>query len=261
MLPKQAHNNVQSCRPSYGCTSSLIGIRYRNSRAASKRCESVSSALPLCPIPTGQQIAYVSKPDVAFLYREVYEKQTYLQHGVTISPGNTVLDVGANIGIFAAYAARKVGKRGLVIAVEPVPPTWEVLQYNMDVLQGPGEYESSKLPAPNLSLYWRRARNLMLVLPVGDGQVLLINKGVGDGSREALDFTFYPAAAGETLHLHSRSEGASHLIVHVMICCVRLAQAGAPCIQMPLRYRMQCTYSWSVHCLVLRAWTSHWSTE
>ncbi|KAK9917786.1 hypothetical protein WJX75_008210 [Coccomyxa subellipsoidea] len=80
---------------------------------------------------------------------------------------DTVLDVGANIGIFAAFAAEKVGKSGLVIAVEPVPPTWEVLNYNVDLLHRPG-----------------------------DGEIILINRGVGDGSKEAIDFTFYPAAAG-----------------------------------------------------------------
>lgn len=91
----------------------------------------MSASFRTCPLPTGENVAYISKPDVAFLYREVYEKQSYLQHGVTIAPGNTVLDVGANIGMFAAFAAQRVGILGHVIAVEPIPLTCDVLTYNM----------------------------------------------------------------------------------------------------------------------------------
>ena len=138
MLSKQACYSVGSCTSPFASTSVSCRLKHRKVRAASKRCEAVCTAPPLCPIPNGLEIAYVSKPDVAFLFREVYEKQTYLQHGVTISPGDTVLDVGANIGIFAAFAAEKVGNSGLVIAVEPVPPTWEVLKYNVDLMKRPG---------------------------------------------------------------------------------------------------------------------------
>lgn len=142
MLSKQAYYSLGLFQSPFGCTRALRRQKNRKCRAASKCSEAVCAALPLCTIPNGLEIAYVSKPDVAFLYREVYEKQSYLQHGVTISPGDTVLDVGANIGIFAAFAAEKVGKSGLVIAVEPVPPTWEVLNYNVDLMHRPGDHQT-----------------------------------------------------------------------------------------------------------------------
>lgn len=40
-----------------------------------------------------------------FLYEEVYQQQQYLQHGVKLNPGDTVIDVGGNIGLFAMLAA------------------------------------------------------------------------------------------------------------------------------------------------------------
>lgn len=40
-----------------------------------------------------------------FLYEEVYCQQQYLQHGVGLKPGDTVVDVGANIGLFSLFAA------------------------------------------------------------------------------------------------------------------------------------------------------------
>ena len=93
----------------------------------------------------GVSIAYVSKPDVAFLYREIEEKDCYLQHGISLPRGGTVIDVGANIGVFAAHAARKVSSKGRVIACEPVPATFAALQYNMRSTLNAGMH-SSMLP-------------------------------------------------------------------------------------------------------------------
>ena len=44
------------------------------------------------------QIECISQADVKFLWNEIFEKQAYLQHGMGVAPGATVLDVGANIG-------------------------------------------------------------------------------------------------------------------------------------------------------------------
>ena len=119
----------------------------RECRRATRRSRPVSASFRTCPLPTGENVAYISKPDVAFLYREVYEKQSYIQHGITLAPGDTVLDVGANIGMFAAFAAQRVGLSGHVVAVEPIPLTCDVLSYNMSTMlcQGAG-IERDKSP-------------------------------------------------------------------------------------------------------------------
>ena len=64
--------------------------------------------LPQTRLPNGLKIRYVSRKDVPFLYREVYEEQNYLQ-GLSLRHGNTVLDIGANIGLFGLRAAETVG--------------------------------------------------------------------------------------------------------------------------------------------------------
>lgn len=53
-----------------------------------------------------------------------------------IEPGATVIDVGANIGLWSLLAARRVG-RGAVHAFEPAPTTFARLQRNLD-LNGTG---------------------------------------------------------------------------------------------------------------------------
>jgi len=48
-----------------------------------------------------------------------------------IKVGDVVLDIGANIGYYAVLFADKVGKKGKVIAIEPDPINFEILQKNI----------------------------------------------------------------------------------------------------------------------------------
>ena len=60
-------------------------------------------------LPSGLTIHAVSTLDIDFLYREIFEQQIYEQHGISIAEGSTVLDCGANIGLFSVYAAEAAG--------------------------------------------------------------------------------------------------------------------------------------------------------
>lgn len=51
--------------------------------------------------------------------------------GHCLRPGATAIDVGANIGYNTIRAARLVGPRGLVFALEPTPDTLAVLRHNI----------------------------------------------------------------------------------------------------------------------------------
>lgn len=48
-----------------------------------------------------------------------------------LRPGDIFVDVGANIGLFTAIAAKLVGKKGLVYAFEPCSLTYDRLKYNV----------------------------------------------------------------------------------------------------------------------------------
>ena len=48
-----------------------------------------------------------------------------------VSPGSTVIDVGANIGYNTIRAARRAGPRGRVVAFEPTPDNLAVLRHNI----------------------------------------------------------------------------------------------------------------------------------
>jgi FkbM family methyltransferase len=48
-----------------------------------------------------------------------------------LGPGDVFVDVGANCGTYSLFAARRVGPRGSVIAVEPMPEMLERLHFNV----------------------------------------------------------------------------------------------------------------------------------
>jgi len=58
---------------------------------------------------------------------KVYDRQFQL------APGNIVVDVGAHIGAYTIKAAREVSPSGLVIAVEPHEPNYQILLQNVRI--------------------------------------------------------------------------------------------------------------------------------
>ena len=50
-----------------------------------------------------------------------------------LKPGMVVIDVGANIGYFTLLAARRVSPKGKVVALEPFPESYELLEKNVRV--------------------------------------------------------------------------------------------------------------------------------
>ncbi|ELR99204.1 FkbM family methyltransferase [Gloeocapsa sp. PCC 73106] len=65
-------------------------------------------------------------------YQEYFDAQLLLS---LIHPGATVLDIGANFGYYALSAGTKVGKDGLVLAFEPNPEAYELLERNTQINQ------------------------------------------------------------------------------------------------------------------------------
>ena len=61
----------------------------------------------------------------------IFEPETLAFCEKTIRPGNTVVDVGANIGYYTVYFSRFVGAAGRVIAFEPDPFNFSLLQKNV----------------------------------------------------------------------------------------------------------------------------------
>lgn len=48
-----------------------------------------------------------------------------------VRPGDFAIDIGANIGIYSKVLSELVGPGGRVYSIEPFPPTFEILYYNL----------------------------------------------------------------------------------------------------------------------------------
>jgi FkbM family methyltransferase len=82
----------------------------------------------------GLEIFHLNLEETRFVHDEIFTDRTYLRHGITLSDGACVVDVGANIGLFAVFVHRNY-KNARIIAVEPVPEVFDVLSANADLHQ------------------------------------------------------------------------------------------------------------------------------
>ena len=67
----------------------------------------------------------------SFTFYENLIRRDYLANGITLRPGDTVVDIGANIGAFTVLVAKVVGPHGRVISFEPVTQTFARLEENV----------------------------------------------------------------------------------------------------------------------------------
>jgi FkbM family methyltransferase len=80
-----------------------------------------------------QLLRHPDPSQLLFQITEIADEQTYLRCGVTVERGDVVLDVGANVGVAAAFFA-VICEAGQVHCFEPVEPVFELLRQNVGQL-------------------------------------------------------------------------------------------------------------------------------
>ncbi len=96
--------------------------------------ESVISSKKL---PNGSKVFFPKKnifqfyDETTFFYDEV---QDYFKNGISCCEGDTVVDVGANIGLFAMHAYHKYNQNINIYSFEPIQQTFEALSLNVQNL-------------------------------------------------------------------------------------------------------------------------------
>lgn len=83
---------------------------------------------------------------LGFLHRGSAEKRVYLS---IVKRGDTVIDVGANVGYFTMLFSDLVGKNGEVHAFEPVPATFQQLSQNIRRYPGYGNVQLNSVALGN----------------------------------------------------------------------------------------------------------------
>lgn len=87
--------------------------------------------MSLLRLPNGMEIACQSATEAHFLYRDIFEREVYCRHGISLEDAECVFDVGANVGLFTLFVHRR-RPRATIFAVEPAPPLAEILRFNVE---------------------------------------------------------------------------------------------------------------------------------
>lgn len=64
------------------------------------------------------------------IFFEVFFENSYEKYN-KIKPGDIVIDIGANIGLFTIKASQSTGKSGFIVAIEPEPRNIKVFNLNL----------------------------------------------------------------------------------------------------------------------------------
>jgi FkbM family methyltransferase len=81
-------------------------------------------------MPNGLTVFGLNLNDTLNVYNDIFTDDCYRKHGVTISDGDCILDIGANTGLFIVFL-NSIGAKVRVYAFEPAPATFQVLQHNV----------------------------------------------------------------------------------------------------------------------------------
>jgi len=91
--------------------------------------------LKRCRLPNGLEVAHLKRHETDYLYREIFEDRSYLRHGIRLPNDATVIDIGANIGLFSLFV-QNCRPQATVFAFEPNPIAYRALKANCEA-QGP----------------------------------------------------------------------------------------------------------------------------
>lgn len=64
-----------------------------------------------------------------YVFRKDYEEEIHFFEKITL-PGDYIVDVGANVGLYSILAGKKAGPEGRVLAFEPFPASLDILRRN-----------------------------------------------------------------------------------------------------------------------------------
>ncbi|MEV6676354.1 FkbM family methyltransferase [Streptomyces erythrochromogenes] len=89
-----------------------------------------NTAHPLRQLETQLHVCEANAPETTHMYQEIYRHRVYERHGIVVAQGATVVDAGANIGLFSLSVASRAAR---ILAFEPCPPTYQLCAANLQL--------------------------------------------------------------------------------------------------------------------------------
>jgi FkbH-like protein/FkbM family methyltransferase len=82
-------------------------------------------------LPNGMEIVHLNQYETDYLYEEIFRDHSYLRHGIDLNDGDTVIDIGANVGLFSLFVMSRC-RGAKIYAFEPSPPVYDLLKVNCE---------------------------------------------------------------------------------------------------------------------------------
>ena len=135
-----------------------LGDRLRKPRPMNKLLKKIAFAL--LPESILQKLRLFHYQHTVSQIDEVEEKSLFiLKH--LIGAGDFVIDAGANIGVYTYFFSSLVGAKGRVVAIEPIPTTFQILTSNVRA------HKLANVTAFNVALS-DVEKTVSMVIPVGE---------------------------------------------------------------------------------------------
>ncbi len=77
----------------------------------------------------GREFFHHATAETKYVYQEIFEDRVYLRHGISLEDGESLFDIGANIGLFTLFVKEHF-KDVKVYAFEPSPEIFRILKAN-----------------------------------------------------------------------------------------------------------------------------------
>ncbi len=98
-------------------------------RRPARPAAAAADGRPRLTLPDGTSVAHHNRNETEYLYQEIFVRRAYAGHGLRLPEEAVVLDVGANIGMFALFVARH-RPRARIFSFEPLGPLFATLEVN-----------------------------------------------------------------------------------------------------------------------------------
>jgi len=80
-------------------------------------------------LPNGLEIVHLNRYETDYIYQEIFVDESYLRHEIQLPDGATVIDIGANIGLFSLFVMSRCDDPA-IYAFEPSPRVFDLLRAN-----------------------------------------------------------------------------------------------------------------------------------
>ncbi len=84
---------------------------------------------PRYSLPNGLSIVQHNASETDASYKDIFDEQSYIKHGIELSDGGCIIDVGANIGLFTLFISQRC-KNSRILSFEPISEISELLRIN-----------------------------------------------------------------------------------------------------------------------------------